>query len=113
MDWTPLGLRWAAAQQPINSVGEFLRGPPPALQPQHGAADAPTLTPNESSMPALYASKLAGVKDPRLLTEEKLLAAGVAKVFHRRKLMRWTRELKALPAGPPATCEPEPEPEPE
>ena len=78
------------------SLAVFLAGPPASLKhPDLGDAAPPgaTLVDNGSLVEA-YATQLAAAGlEPGQLAEESLLAAGVAKVFHRKRLLRWQAQL--------------------
>ena len=87
---------WAGGdnpRQPVLTIRGFLRGPPAAAAHESDAAGSLEQ----------YADALAGVADPRRLTEAELVAAGIAKTFHRKRILRWATQLAPSAAPMPAT----------
>jgi hypothetical protein len=77
---------WAGGGGSVGSVEAFLRGPPGS----------------DAALPE-YAPLLATAGDPTALDDAALRAAGVAKIFHRRRLVRWAGQLQPEQA-PAAMC---------
>lgn len=74
-------LYWTNTGTTVGSVQDFLQGPP-VLQgePQSGGLSQ-------------YAAALNGFEPCALREEAKLAAAGVSKIFHRKRLVRWANNL--------------------
>ena len=74
---------WEGGLAVIESMNDFLRGPPAA----------------ETTALPQYAALLAAIKEPAALDDQALAAAGVAKIFHRRRLLRWAAQLRPVAAA--------------
>lgn len=91
-----LGLEWAGFPgQPICNIQQFLDGP----RDRSSTGESSSATSSQaaaagSSLATQYSRNLEGVQDPRTLTDGGLLVAGVTKVFHRRRILRWVGELR-------------------
>jgi tetratricopeptide (TPR) repeat protein len=75
-----VALRWPTGEA-VGSLAGFLAGPPGSLP--------------ASALPQ-YAGALAGLAPAELAEEAAVAAAGVAKVFHRRRICKWAASLSTM-----------------
>jgi hypothetical protein len=91
-------LEWAGGGA-VRSAADFCRGPPAVPHDGHDQQ----LAPLSSAAVTEAAAALEGLGDPRRLGEAALLAAGLHKLFARRRVLRWRGLLRQpCPLGPEA-----------